>query len=167
MSINHKMRVWHRYLGFYLAGVMAVYAISGSVLIFRKTDAFKQLQVTPKQLEPNLSAQDIETALKLKKFVLLEDSETFLFFEGGNYNKKTGQVMQEKMAYPFVLDKLVTLHKATTNSPVYWLNIMFGASLLFFVLSSFWMFLPKTDVFRKGIYFSLAGLVMTIIILFL
>ena len=167
MSMNQKMRVWHRYLGFYLAGIMAVYAISGSVLIFRKTDAFKQLEVTTKQLESNLSAQGVEAALKLKKFVVVEETDTKISFEGGVYNKQTGLVEQEKMAYPFVLDKLVTLHKATTNSPVYWLNIMFGASLLFFVISSFWMFLPHTDVFRKGIYFSLAGLVMTIIILFL
>lgn len=167
MSLNQKMRVWHRYLGFYLAGVMAVYAISGSVLIFRKTDAFKQLEVTTKQLEPNLSAQDVEAVLKLKKFVVLEETDTAISFEGGAYNKQTGRVEQEKKVYPFVLDKLVTLHKATTNSPVYWLNIMFGASLLFFVLSSFWMFLPHTDIFRKGVYFSLAGLVMTIIILFL
>lgn len=32
------MRVYHRYLGFFLAGIMAVYAISGVVLIFRDTD---------------------------------------------------------------------------------------------------------------------------------
>ena len=60
-----------------------------------------------------------------------------------------------------------TLHKATTKSPVYWLNIFFGISLLFFVISSFWMFLPSTSVFKKGIYFSLAGIVMTVIILFI
>ena len=167
MSMNQKMRIWHRYLGFYLAGVMAVYAISGSVLIFRKTDAFKQLKVSAKLIEPNLSAQGVEAALKLKKFVLVEETDTSISFQGGVYSKQTGRVEQEKMVYPFVLDKLVTLHKATTNSPVYWLNIIFGASLLFFVISSFWMFLPHTDVFRKGVYFSLAGLVMTIIILFL
>jgi len=67
---------------------------------------------------------------------------------------------------PFVLDKMQNLHKATTKSPVYWLNIFFGLSLLFFVISAFWMFLPSTTVFKKGIYFSLLGIIMTVIILF-
>jgi hypothetical protein len=59
------------------------------------------------------------------------------------------------------------LHKATTKSPVYWLNIFFGVSLLFFVISSFWMFLPNTTIFKKGVYFSILGFIMTVIILFL
>ena len=33
--MNNKMRIFHRYLGFFLAGIMAVYALSGIVLIFR------------------------------------------------------------------------------------------------------------------------------------
>ena len=37
-KLNTTMRVYHRYLGFFLAGIMAVYAISGIVMIFRDTD---------------------------------------------------------------------------------------------------------------------------------
>jgi len=59
------------------------------------------------------------------------------------------------------------LHKATTNSPLYFLNIFFGVSLLFFVLSSFWMFLPKSDIFKKGIYFTIGGIVLTLFLLLL
>ena len=33
MTLNNTMRVYHRYLGFFLAGIMSVYAISGIVLI--------------------------------------------------------------------------------------------------------------------------------------
>jgi len=40
-------RVIHRYLGFYLVGVMAVYALSGIVMLFRNDDTFK----TVKQVE--------------------------------------------------------------------------------------------------------------------
>ena len=32
------MRILHRYLGFFLAGIMAVYALSCTVMIFRDTD---------------------------------------------------------------------------------------------------------------------------------
>jgi uncharacterized iron-regulated membrane protein len=35
------MRIFHRYLGFFLSGIMTVYALSGVVLIFRDSDFFK------------------------------------------------------------------------------------------------------------------------------
>jgi hypothetical protein len=59
------------------------------------------------------------------------------------------------------------LHKAKTGQPLFFLNVFFGVALLFFVISSFWMFLPKTTVFKKGIYFTAAGIVLTLIMLFL
>lgn len=165
--MNQKMRVWHRYLGFYLVGIMAVYAISGTILIFRRTDAFKKEHLTEKKIEVGLSTVNLGNALRLKNYEVISDQEQVITFNGGTYNKRTGVVIQKKMVYPYFLDKLINLHKATTNSPAYWMNIFFGASLLFFVISSFWMFLPKTDVFKKGIYFSLAGVIMTIILVLL
>ena len=68
---------------------------------------------------------------------------------------------------PLVLDKMTSLHKATTNSPLYFLNIFFGASLLFFVISAFWMFMPGTDIFKKGLYFTAGGIILTLIMLML
>ena len=58
------------------------------------------------------------------------------------------------MKLPILLQKMEKLHKATTESPLYYLNLFFGASLLFFVLSSFWMFTPKMPAFKKGMYFA-------------
>jgi hypothetical protein len=66
---------------------------------------------------------------------------------------------------PAVLEKFTKMHKATTNSPLFFLNIFFGVSLLFFVLSAFWMFMPSSDIFKKGIYFTLAGIALTLIML--
>ena len=37
-ELSLKFRVLHRYLGFFLAGVMAIYAISGIIMIFRETN---------------------------------------------------------------------------------------------------------------------------------
>jgi hypothetical protein len=58
---------------------------------------------------------------------------------------------------------MTKMHKATNKQPLYFLNIFFGLSLLFFVASSFWMFLPKTTIFRKGLYFALAGFLLTLL----
>ena len=164
---KNYFRIIHRYLGFYLAGIMAVYSISGIALIFRKTDVFKKEVKITKTIRPNLSVKDLESTLKIKNLYVNSIEGNLVYFDKGRYNKLTGDVIYSKKELPYFLKKMQTLHKATTKSPVYWLNIFFGISLLFFVISSFWMFLPSTSVFKKGIYFSLAGILMTIIILFI
>ena len=43
---EQNFRVIHRYLGFFLAGIMIVYAIRGIVLTFRNTDYLqKEIQL--------------------------------------------------------------------------------------------------------------------------
>lgn len=167
MTTSLRMRIIHRYLGFFLAGIMAMYAISGIIMIYRNTDFLKSEKIVERQLKPNLKAAELGGALRIKGGVKPEKTEgDVVYFKQGQYNKVTGMATIKKMELPFILDKMEHLHKATTNSPVYFLNIFFGLSLLFFVVSSFWMFLPKTSVFKKGLYFSLAGMVLTIILLF-
>ena len=41
-TIHNSMRIYHRYLVFFLAGIMAVYAVSGVVMIFHDTDFLKR-----------------------------------------------------------------------------------------------------------------------------
>ncbi|MGB3144463.1 MAG: PepSY domain-containing protein [Maribacter sp.] len=167
MTTGLRMRIIHRYLGFFLAGIMAMYSISGILMIFRNTDFLKKEIVVEQKLAPNLAAGELSAALRVKGGVKPEKTEgDVVYFKQGEYNTKTGVAKVKKMELPVILDKMEHLHKATTDSPVYWLNIFFGLSLLFFVISSFWMFLPKTSVFKKGVYFSLAGMVLTIILLF-
>lgn len=166
-DLHTNMRLYHRYLGFFLAGVMAVYALSGIVLIFRKTDTFKKDVSVTVNVEPQLGAEALGKALKIKELSFHNETEEMAYFNnGGIYNKATGEAQYTKKQLPFIMEKMTKLHKATTNSPIYWLNILFGLSLLFFVISSFWMFLPHTSVFKKGLYFSLAGLLLTLLILF-
>ena len=167
MTTGLRMRIIHRYLGFFLAGIMAMYAISGIIMIFRNTDFLKHEVIVEQQLQPNLAEGELSAALRVKGGVKPEKTEgDIVYFKQGEYNSKTGLAKVKKMELPIILDKMEHLHKATTNSPVYWLNILFGLSLLFFVISSFWMFLPQTSVFKKGVYFSLAGMVLTLILLF-
>jgi len=164
-SFGMKMRVIHRYLGFFLAGIMAVYALSGVLMIFRETDFLKKEVLKERQLEPGLTGGELSPKLKMGVKVHKTEGDV-LYFEQGNYNTKTGLASVNKMELPFILGKMEKMHKATTNSPLFYLNVFFGASLLFFVISSFWMFMPHTSVFKKGLYFTLGGVVLTLILLF-
>jgi hypothetical protein len=160
------MRVLHRYLGFFLAGIMAVYAISGIVLIFRDTDFLKSEKVEEIRIEPNVKNENLGKALEMRRYQFEREAGDMVYFRNGDYNRKTGVAHIRSKELPYILDKMTHLHKASTDDPLYWLNIFFGVSLLFFVISAFWMYLPKTKVFKTGLLYSLAGLVLTLILLF-
>lgn len=165
-TTSNRMRVYHRYLGFFLAGIMAVYAISGIVLIFRDTDFLKRESLVDKKLAPGLSAEDLGKAIRIKDLKIETENGDLQSFRQGSYNKATGEVKYTVKSLPKIMEKLTQLHKSNTKQPLFYLNIFFGASLLFFVISSFWMFMPKTTIFKKGLYFTLAGIILTIILLF-
>ena len=161
------MRIFHRYLGFFLSGIMAVYAISGIVMIFRETEFLKSERELERQLAVGLPDAEVGSTLRIKEFKVERSEGSMIYFREGTYDKKTGLAKYKSKQLPYVIDKMTKLHKATTNRPLFFLNIFFGVALLFFVLSAFWMFMPKTEVFRKGLYFALGGIVLTLILVFL
>lgn len=161
-----SMRILHRYLGFFLAGIMAVYAISGIVLIFRETDFLKTEKTEEVTIAPHVKNELLGKELGIRKYQFEREEGKMVYFRNGDYNKETGVAHITRKELPYILDKMTHLHKATTSDPLYWLNVFFGVSLLFFVISAFWMYLPKTKAFKTGLLYSLAGLVLTLILLF-
>lgn len=161
------MRVYHRYLGFFLAGIMTMYAISGIILIFRDTDFLKSEKQIIRTINPNLTNEDLGRELKIRNLKPINENGNLVTFEQGTYNRVTGEASYTVKDLPFVLAKMTKLHKANSKEPLFFLNIFFGLSLLFFVVSSFWMFLPRTSIFKKGIYFALAGVLLTLLLIFI
>jgi len=166
-TVHNTMRIYHRYLGYFLAGIMAVYAISGVVMIFRDTDFLKKERRVQQTIAPNLEVDELGKALRIRDLKIESQKGDMVLFKQGIYNKATGKADYTIKALPLIMEKLTQLHKANTKQPLFYLNVFFGVSLLFFVVSSFWMFLPKTTIFRKGLYFTLAGLLLTLALLFI
>lgn len=165
-KFNAKMRVYHRYLGFFLAGIMAIYSISGVVLIFRETNFLKSEKIIERVIESNLKSDKINDILRLREFKIEKEVNEIIYFTNGTYNKQTGMTKYTSMELPYVLEKMTNIHKATTYDSLFVLNIFFGMSLFFFVFSTFFMFMPGTTIFKKGLYFTLAGIVLTLVLLF-
>ena len=84
-SLAFKMRVIHRYLGFFLAGIMAVYALSGIVLIFRDTDFLKQKEEITKELAPNIAKEELGKALEMRRFNVEKEEGNIYYFKNGTY----------------------------------------------------------------------------------
>ncbi|MBD1259012.1 PepSY domain-containing protein [Maribacter polysiphoniae] len=166
-SMNFYMRIVHRYLGFFLAGIMAVYAFSGIILIFRETNFLKSEQTIEKKVGTAMSSEQLGRALHLKNLRISKVEGDMQYFDHGTYNSATGDVKYTAKELPAVLRKLNQLHKASTNQPLFWLNIFFGVSLFFFVVSSFFMFKPKTKTLKEGVYVSIVGVVLTVLLVFM
>lgn len=165
-DVSKNMRIYHRYLGFFLAGIMAIYSISGIIMIFRETDFLKKENHKVLTVAPNLKNEEIGPAIKIKNLKTIEEVGDVVKFKEGTYNRTTGVADFTVKELPYLLNKITKMHKATHKDPLYYLNIFFGLSLFFFVMSSFWMFTPGTTIFKKGMYFTLAGIVLALVMLF-
>lgn len=165
-NVGNTLRVYHRYLGFFLAGVMAMYAVSGIVMIFRQTDFLKKEKTVERSVPVGIKLDDLGKELKIKELKIEKTEGNTVYFKQGTFDLTTGIAKYQVMELPLVLEKMSQIHKATTKSPLFFLNIFFGLALLFFVLSAFWMFIPSSDIFKKGMYFTVAGILLVLILLF-
>ena len=136
-QLNQQMRIYHRYLGFFLAGIMLIYSLSGILLIFRNTDFLKTEQAVIKNIQPNANEASLKEQLKLKELTIEKEVDGNIYFKNGVYNKTSGVVTLQVKELPKFLKKLTQFHKAKTGDRFFYLNIFFGTSLLFFVISSF------------------------------
>lgn len=161
-----SFRVFHRYLGFFLAGIMMLYAISGITLIFRKTNTFKVEVKKEMQFEEAQLATDLGEALGIRRFEIIEETAEKVVFSDGTYDKATYLATWSEYKLPAWLDKITHLHKATNEDPLYYFNIFFGCALLFFAISAFFMFTPSSPLFKRGIWFAIGGLLLAIIMLY-
>ncbi|MCU7615269.1 hypothetical protein N0B16_12545 [Chryseobacterium sp. GMJ5] len=161
------MRVTHRYLGYFLSGIMLIYSISGVLLIYRDTDFLKNEKKYDKIIAKNLDGKALGKELKMKNLEVEKTEGNILKFKQGTYDSSTGRAKYTKKELPFVLDKMTKLHKAQSKDTLSPLNAFFGISLFFFVISSFWMFNTKSKAFKRGIKFAVAGIIVSIILLFI
>ena len=159
-------RILHRYLGYFLAGIMMVYALSGIALIFRKTDTFKVSIQKEIIVESGLDATALGETLSIRNLTPIENDGSLMVFEQGVYNTITGEADYTVKELPYWLDKLTHLHKATTEDPLYYFNIFFGLALLFLAISSFFMFAKSSFIFKKGLWFTLGGIILVLIMLY-
>ncbi len=166
-AFSFQMRIIHRYLGFFLVGIMTIYSLSGIVLIFRDTDFLKNEKQVTKQVKPNAATDELGKMLQIRDLKIDKEEGNILTFKNGTYDKSTGTATYKVKELPFILEKMTHLHKAKSADKLFFFNIFFGLSLFFFVISSFWMFMPSTDTFKKGMYFTIGGIILTLILLFI
>lgn len=166
-SAQQIMRSLHRDIGFFCLGFVLLYALSGTLLIYRDTGFLKQEKQMHKTLKPNMAPEELGKELRIKEFKVTKTEGDVQFFKNGTYNRSTGIAEYRIKELPRALNKLTELHKSPSGKPTHWATLVFGILLLFLGISSLWMFKPKSSLFRRGLYLSAAGIAVTIILLFI
>ena len=93
-------RILHRYLGFFLAGIMMIYAVSGITLIFRNTDTFKQEVQKEITVEAGLTEETLGRALRIRDLKVIDNDGTILVFEQGPTTLRQGKLNSQLKSYP-------------------------------------------------------------------
>jgi hypothetical protein len=164
-SFNYYMRGLHRDIGYFIFGMVIIYALSGIALIYRNTDFLKHEVTIEKQLKPNMPTEDIGKELRLREMKITKEEGDVVHFQNGNYNKATGEVVYTSKEIIFPVNKFINFHKAISSKATHWFNLVFGALILFMAISSLWMFKPGTKTFRRGMILIGVGILFTVLLL--
>ena len=162
LSVNKIMRALHRDIGFLIIGLTIIYCFSGVVLIFRNTSFLKSKVNVETQLKSDIKAADLGAALKFKRFEILDEDADKIYFRDGVYTKSTGVAVYTTEKFPAFIEKLINLHKTSSDYAAHWFTVAFGILLVFLALSSFWMFKPNTKFFKRGMAFTGLGFVIAL-----
>lgn len=165
-DVKSFMRIVHRYLGYFMAGIMLVYAVSGMLLVYRDTDFLKREKKYDQIIDQHLDEKKLARALKFRQLDEVTIANDTLHFKQGFYAMQNGRAVYSKMELPKVLARFVEIHKAKSGNKMAPLNVLFGVCLFFFVISSFWMFPSKSKIFKKGMVYTIIGFVFALLVLF-
>ncbi len=163
----NRMRLLHRYLGYFLTGMMAVYAITGIIMTFRDTDFLKSEKHESQTVKPHLAGDELGKALDMRRLKVTKEDSLTIYFENGTYAKETGVANYTLKEWPPLVVKMTELHQSRSADPLFFLNVFFACSLFFFVVSSFWMFPSHSQTFRKGMLFVAAGVILVVVLIWL
>ena len=167
-GIHYYMRVLHRNIGFLALGMTLVFSLSGTLLVHRGGDFMKATTTVEKTLQPNMTADEVGNALKLKKFKVTEEKDGIICFtDNGKYDSQTGKVTYDKKELVFPFNKFAELHKteSSQNAPRGWFATLFGIVMAFLAISSLLMFPTKTKQFKANMIYAGIGIIITLILL--
>lgn len=161
----YYIRMLHRDIGFFVAGLVLLYSISGVVLIYRDRGFLNHSVQIEKKLQPNINSAELGNVLRMRDFKVVKTEGEIVYFKGGTYNTTTGIAACTIQEPIFPLNKIINLHKTASASGAFWFSTLFGVLLAFLAVSSFWMFDASAKPFQRGIKIAGAGVLLTIVML--
>ena len=172
MKLTRLLRVIHRDLGFLVAGITLVYAISGIILnhLGGKDPAFRNETKTV-QFPANLTENELSAAWvadnrlpDLKRILRIDESRLRLFLDGGIgvYNVSNGSLSYEINKKRVLIYWINRLHY---NKVKHWSPVadIFAGSLVLLALTGLFIVKGKRGLAGTGKWYLLAGLLVPVI----
>jgi len=119
-SSGISMRALHRDIGFFVVGLVVVYALSGITLVYRDVGFLTRDVQVEKKLPPGLEPEELGKALRLKGFSVTKTEGNVIHFPNGTYDKTTGVAVYAVKELPIILQKCVGMHKTVTAKNTHW-----------------------------------------------
>src|SRR4051794_15130344 len=83
------MRFLHNKIGFFIVGLVIMYALSGLLQTYRDTDLLKHDVLNEMKLSPHLPADQLGQKLRMRDFKVTKTEASIVYFKNGNYNSET------------------------------------------------------------------------------
>ncbi|MFP4555621.1 MAG: PepSY-associated TM helix domain-containing protein, partial [Bacteroidales bacterium] len=181
MKIRKLNRILHRDLGYFFAGMVLIYSISGIALnhihqwnpnyIIKKADIYVDI---PKNAS-DLSKEELTTILaewnndELLSFYYPAEDQIKAFIKDGTItiNTNDGSGVIEKTKRRPIFKELNFLHY---NTPRKWwtaFSDLFAVSLIIITITGLFIIKGKNGITRRGAVLTLAGLILPIVALLL
>jgi hypothetical protein len=161
------MRDLHNNIGYFIVGLVIIYALSGIVQTYRDTSFLKHEVKNEKIIETNLDADKLGKAIKQKELKVEKTEAGIMYFKDGNYNPQTGEVKYVTMEWYSWVKQVTELHKQNSKGIIHYFTIAFAVALFFMCVSAFWMFKPGTKAFSSGVILTVLGAIASIALILL
>ena len=160
-TLGYYMRILHHNAGYFILGLVFIYALSGITLVYRNTNFMKFEVQKEVKLAPDLNEADLGRALFLRDFKVEKTENDILYFANGTYNKSTGIAQYTTKELPVFMQKFSSLHKTMSSSIKHWSTLIFGSGLIILAISSLWMMDPDSKT--RSLFFLIGGIILAIV----
>ncbi len=166
-NLRWYMRYLHNKIGFFISGLVIIYALSGLVQTYRDTNFLKHDVLHEQQVKPGMNEEQLGQGLRLRGLKVTKTEGSLWYFKEGTYDTATGQAKYTTKEWYNWITPFTELHKTSSKSIGHYFTTLFGFCMLFMSISAFWMFKPGTKPFSKGVLLTAFGIVAAIILIFI
>ncbi len=177
MNIRKLLRSLHRDFGYFITGMIIIYALSGIYFNHRHdlNPDYKILTTNFKAEIPvkkNYSEDEVKDILKgvnkeveYKKHYINSQGIVKVFISNGEavFNPETGEGTLEYLQKRPVIFGMNKLHKASIGTVWKWLSDIMAVILMFVAVSGLFLLKGKRGLVRWGWWLTIAGFVVPLI----
>ena len=184
MNLRKLNNILHRDLGYFFAGMIIIYSLSG-IALNHLNDWNPDLIITKKEVKiklpedcTSINKQDVEKILveigekdNYKKYYFPQKDKLKIFLKVSrgsgsvNIDLKTGNGYIEKLSRRPIFNEIDFLHRNNARKLWTWYSDFFALSLIVIAISGLFILKGKNGIKRRGAWLTIAGILIPLLML--